>query len=140
MLWKCRNPVVDCQKKNMSDYSSYGVLDVWKKAQILAGEICKLTANFSKDESYELIMQMRRAAVSIASNIEKGCGRQFKNDTLLLPHIGRGSQYELEPETLLAFNLGCISDEEGRRLDRLFFECRKLSSGFINHVESINLK
>lgn len=62
---------------------AYTDLDVWKEARILANEIYNATKLFPKDEMFGLTSQMRRCAVSVASNIAEGCGRSHSKDSLL---------------------------------------------------------
>jgi four helix bundle protein len=124
----------------MSGLTSYTQLEVWKKARVLVCEVYRLTAKFPKDELYGLTSQIRRAAVSIPANIAEGCGRQYKKETIQFQFIARGSQYELETELYLSFDLGFISEAELNRTLDLLIECRKLLSGYINYLESSNLK
>jgi four helix bundle protein len=124
----------------MSNYSSYTQLDVWKKARLLVIEIYKMTANFPKEELYGLTSQMRRAAVSIPSNIAEGCGRQYKKETIQFQFIARGSQYELETELYLSFDLGYITKEQLDKAIELLIESRKLVSGFISYLQKSELK
>jgi four helix bundle protein len=124
----------------MSNLSSYTQLEAWKKARQLVAEIYRLTSKFPKEEVYGLSSQMRRAAVSIPSNIAEGCGRQYKKETIQFQFMARGSQYELETELYLAFDLELISEMELSQALELLVECRKLLSGFINYLESSNLK
>lgn len=61
---------------------AYTDLDVWQRCRSLASLIYSLTKNFPKDELFGLTNQMRRAAVSVPSNIAEGCGRQHVNDAI----------------------------------------------------------
>lgn len=124
----------------MTGLASYNQLEVWKKARVLVCGIYRLTTKFPKDELYGLTSQIRRAAVSIPSNIAEGCGRQYKKETIQFQFIARGSQYELETELYLAFDLGYITEDELNKTLELLIECRKLLSGFINYLKSSNLK
>jgi len=124
----------------MPSLASYTQLDAWKKARLLVCEIYRLTSRFPKEEMYGLTSQMRRAAVSIPSNIAEGCGRQYKKETIQFQFIARGSQYELETELYLSFDLGFITEAELNKTLELLVECRKLLSGFINYLESSSLK
>ena len=124
----------------MSSYTSYTQMEVWKKARVLVFEIYKLTAKFPKEEMYGLTSQMRRAAVSIPSNIAEGCGRQYKKETIQFQYISRGSQYELETELYLSFDLGFINETDLNKALDLLMEGRRLLSGFINYLEAAKLK
>ncbi len=124
----------------MSSLASYTQLEVWKKARTLVCEVYRLTAKFPKDELYGLTSQIRRAAVSIPANIAEGSGRQYKKETIQFQFIARGSQYELETELYLSFDLGFITEPESNTTMELLIECRKLLSGYINYLESSNLK
>src|SRR4051812_43368555 len=109
----------------MPSLASYTQLDAWKKARLLVCEIYRLTSRFPKEEMYGLTSQMRRAAVSIPSNIAEGCGRQYKKETIQFQFIARGSQYELETELYLSFDLGFITEAELNKTLELLVECRK---------------
>jgi four helix bundle protein len=124
----------------MTSLSSYNQLEVWKKARVLVCEVYRLTGRFPKEELYGLTSQLRRAAESIPSNIAEGCGRQYKKETIQFQFIARGSQYELETELYLAFDLGFISEDELTKILELLVECRKLLSGFIKYLETSTLK
>lgn len=124
----------------MSSLASYTQLEVWKKARVLVCEVYRLTAKFPKDELYGLTSQIRRAAVSIPANIAEGCGRQYKKETIQFQFIARGSQYELETELYLSFDLGFITEQELNTTLELLVDCRKLLSGYINYLESSTLK
>src|SRR5574341_119035 len=84
---------------------SYRDLLVWQKAMLLAKEIYLLTSKFPAEEKFGLTAQMRRAAVSVPSNIAEGHARQGTKEYLqFLSHAG-GSLAELDTQTLLAINL-----------------------------------
>lgn len=91
------------------NYSTYTELDVWKKARSLANNIFALTKQFPKEELYGLTSQMKRSAVSVASNIAEGCGRNYPKDSIQFFYIARGSLYELETQLYLAYDQEYIS-------------------------------
>ena len=75
----------------MKDNKSYTSLDVWKNSRELVKQIYMLTNNFPKEEIYSLTSQLRRAAISIPSNIAEGVARNFQKETLQFLHISKGS-------------------------------------------------
>ena len=85
--------------------TSFRDLRVWNKSMDLATMIYSISAGFPKSEIYGLSSQMRRAAVSIASNIAEGSARGTKKDFKQFVAIARGSNYELQTQPLLAKRL-----------------------------------
>lgn len=120
----------------MAQQKYYKDLEVWIKSRKLVKEIYMITYNFPKEEQFGLMIQIRRCAISIPSNIAEGCGRQYKKETLQFLHIARGSLYELETQLYLAFDLSYITEEEQETLLSKIEECRKLLAGLINYYES----
>ena len=84
---------------------SFKQLKVWEKAYQLCLEIYKVTGNFPADEKFGLTSQMRRAAISIPSNIAEGYGRKTIPDYVRCLYIAYGSTCELETQTLLSGDL-----------------------------------
>ena len=85
---------------------SFKELVVWQKAYRLVLEIYKLTKEFPKSETYGLVQQIRRAAVSIPSNIAEGYGRKYRTEYHQFLSIAYGSLSELENQYLLSIDLG----------------------------------
>jgi four helix bundle protein len=85
---------------------SYRDLLVWQKAVELAVLIYRLTEGFPKREIYGLASQIRRAGVSVPSNIAEGYGRGSRKEYLQFLSIAQGSLKELETQTILAQRLG----------------------------------
>lgn len=83
------------------DGRSFKELIVWQKSFLLAREVYQLTKRLPKDEQYGLTSQLRRASVSIPSNIAEGKQRKTRNDFLQFLHIADGSCAELETQLLL---------------------------------------
>ena len=120
----------------MKDNKSYTNLDVWKNSRELVKQIYMLTSNFPKEEIYSLTSQLRRAAISIPSNIAEGVARNFQKETLQFLHISKGSLYELETQLYLSFDIGYLSEEELTiTLDHLETG-KKLVAGFINYYRN----
>jgi len=89
---------------------SFKDLDVWNKGIEFVAEIYKLTSRFPKDELYGLVSQMRRAAVSIPSNIAEGQGRRNAKEFIQFLYIAKGSLAEIETQLIICERLGLISD------------------------------
>jgi four helix bundle protein len=98
-------------------------LQVWKTAMDLVAEVYSVTSWFPKEELYGLTSQVRRAAISIPSNIAEGAARHSRKEFVQFPHVASGSVAELETHLLLAARLGfgsmdnvLIRTEEVRKL------------------------
>ncbi len=92
-------------------------LKVWQKAHELALAIYRATAKFPKEELYGLTSQIRRASVSIPTNIAEGCGRSTDSEFARFLQIAMGSAFETEYELLLSLDLGFLAKEEYSKLD-----------------------
>lgn len=99
---------------------SFKDLIVWQRSYELVLEIYKMTGVFPKSEIYGLSQQMRRAAVSIPSNVAEGYGRKHRKEYDQFLSIAYGSLLELETQFLLARDLGFVS--ENRTEQRLLKE------------------
>ena len=91
---------------------SYKELVVWQKAYQLVLEIYKITQGYPKTETFGLAQQMRRAAVSIPSNIAEGYGRKHRTEYHRFLTIAYGSLSELETQYLLSIDLGYIRQND----------------------------
>jgi four helix bundle protein len=91
---------------------SYRDIKTWQKAIELVVEIYSSTRGFPKEEVYGLANQLRRAAVSVASNIAEGKGRCTDKEFLLFLHHARGSVFEVETQLTIAGRLGYITRAE----------------------------
>lgn len=89
----------------------YKDLEVWKKAMDLAEKIYSETNSFPDEEKFGLISQMRRCAVSVASNIAEGAGRNSNKEFNQFLGIAQGSAFELETQVLLSKRLKFLSEE-----------------------------
>ena len=97
---------------------NYKDLTVWQKAYRLCLEMYKLTKTFPKEEIYGLSSQMRRAAVSIPSNIAEGYGRKTTPEYIQSLYIAYGSICELETQLLLSGDLGYIKEKEMEKIQQ----------------------
>ncbi len=87
-------------------------LEVWKKGITLVTDIYVLTKNFPKEEVYGLTNQLRRAAVSIPSNIAEGAARQSNKEFIHFLYIALGSFVELDTQLIIAQNLNYINEKD----------------------------
>jgi len=123
-------------KNQMSQYRTYKELDVWIKSRSLVKEIYIVTSSLPKEEIYSLVSQMRRAAVSVTSNIAEGYGRQYRKETIQFLHISRGSLYEMETQLYICTDLNYLSEEKVNTIILLIEETRKLLNGLIKYFEN----
>jgi four helix bundle protein len=87
---------------------TYSDLQVWQAAMDLAEDIYRITKTFPKEETYGLTVQLRRAAVSVPSNIAEGKGRSTQKELAQFLCHSRGSLFEIETQITLARRLGYI--------------------------------
>lgn len=91
-------------------------LEVWKSSRIFCKSIYETTANFPDNEKFGFVSQLRRASISIASNIAEGASRRSNKDFFRFLEIAIGSAYEIETQILIAKDLDFIKKEESREL------------------------
>ncbi|RRQ45985.1 four helix bundle protein [Chryseobacterium sp. SC28] len=111
-------------------------LDVWREARKLANLVYDLSKNYPKEESFGLVNQIRRCAVSIPSNIAEGCGRSTSKDTANFLFIARGSLYELETQLYISRDQNYIDEEQLLSIANQIMICKKLLNGFINYYRN----
>lgn len=105
---------------------SYKQLIVWRKSIELVKSIYKLTSLFPKDELYGIISQIRRASISIPSNIAEGYGRRSHKEYLQFYSIAYGSSLELETQLIIANKLSFASDDDYKIAESLLNEIIKM--------------
>lgn len=113
-------------------------LIVWQKSVSLVTEIYKMTENFPKSEIFGLTSQIRRASVSVPSNISEGHSRRSSLDYIQFLKIARGSLAELETQILISKNLGFISEEIYINFDDKITEISKMLNALISSVNKTN--
>jgi four helix bundle protein len=109
-------------------------LKVWQRAHQLTLDIYKTTASFPRSEAYGLTPQIRRAAVSIPSNIAEGCGRSGEAELARFCHIAAGSASELEYQLLLARDLKLIKPNDYEKLTQETIEIKRMLTVFIQKL------
>jgi four helix bundle protein len=95
---------------------SYRDLIVWQKAIAMVTEVYRSTHCFPREETYGLTSQLRRAAVSVASNIAEGQGRLSRREFRQFLGQARGSLIEMETQVVIAGNLGYLAPETSKLL------------------------
>ncbi|MCE5267049.1 MAG: four helix bundle protein [Planctomycetaceae bacterium] len=116
---------------------NYRDLILWQKAMDLVELVYHLTSAFPQDELYGLRSQLRRASVSIPSNIAEGEGRDSAGDFVRFLAIANGSRREVETQAMIAQRLGYITEQQCSDVLALASEVGRLRQGL---VESINGK
>jgi four helix bundle protein len=106
--------------------ASYKELVAWQRAVELTVAIYKLTTSFPTDERFGLTNQLRRASVSIASNIAEGYGRSTKGEYVLFLGHARGSKCEVETQLVIAGALGFGSEEQRQQAVNLADEVGRM--------------
>ena len=104
-------------------------LKIWNKAIELATEIYKVTADFPTEEKYGLISQIRRATISISSNIAEGAGRNSPGEFLHFLGISNGSSYELQTQLIISEQLKLIDNKTLNSLLEHIEEIQKMNYG-----------
>ena len=107
---------------------SFKKLLVWQRATELALSVYRLTAQFPDAERFGLTNQMRRAAVSVSSNIAEGAGRATRGEFLQFLGIARGSNFELESQFVIARGLNFGKPQQQEDAEKLCDEVGRLLS------------
>lgn len=106
-------------------------LDVWQRSMDLISDVYNITRSFPVEERFGLISQMRRASVSVASNIAEGAARGGQKELKYYAIIARGSLSELDTQTDIALMLGMISQEMRDQLDTLMLRIDRMLNRLI---------
>jgi four helix bundle protein len=114
--------------------NKYKELIVWQKAVALAAEICTLTKRFPTTEQFVLTSQINRSAISAASNIAEGAGRNTAGEFKSFLGISTGSLYELETQLTIALKLNYITEGNLEALAFKIEEIQKLIGGLMKSL------
>ncbi len=106
-------------------------LRAFELADQLAIAVYKSTASFPKEEMFGLTSQMRRAAVSVASNIVEGCARLSEVEYIRFLNIAYGSVREVEYQISLSHKLGFLSDSDHTEVKSMVVETAKVLNGLL---------
>lgn len=110
---------------------NYKDLDAWNIACDLAEQIYTLTKSYPKHEQYSLTNQMRRAAVSIPSNIAEGHGRWSKKEFAYYCRIALGSTTELETQIILSKRFRYATEEQCKNIEQLLNRMQRILNRLI---------
>ncbi|ACT94879.1 four helix bundle protein [Dyadobacter fermentans] len=116
----------------MRDFRKYGV---WEQSHKLVLELYRLTKGFPADEKFGIVSQIRRAAVSVATNICEGCGKASERDFARFLGISFGSCQEVEYLTLLSKDLGFL---DGHSYDLVQFEITSIKKQLYHLIKKLN--
>ena len=111
-------------------------LKVWEKAHEMTLAVYKATSRFPAEERFGLTSQMRRACVSIPSNIAEGCGKDGDKDFKRFLQIAMGSGSEVEYQFLLARDLEYLDAQSYQLLNTRIIEVKRMLASLINKLKS----
>jgi len=114
----------------------YVNLEVWQCSVDLAIDVYEATSAFPREEVFGLRMQMRRAAVSIASNVAEGEGRRSRRDHARFVLQARGSLYELQTQMMICKRLGYLDSGTAAKLQSASDSVGRLISGTLRFLDT----
>lgn len=115
-------------------------LEVWQESVDLATQIYQITEPFPKSEIYGLTSQMRRAVVSVPSNIAEGAARFYSKEFVQFLSIAGGSLSELDTQVEIAANLGYLTPQQKEMVDERIDSISMKLAGLINKLRKQNEK
>ena len=115
---------------------SHKDLEVWKRSVTLVTSIYTITKGFPQIEVYGLTNQIRRAAVSIPSNIAEGAARKNTKEFIQFLYIALGGLSELETQIIISHNLNYASENELNLIQSELTEIRKMILGLVNFLKN----
>ena len=113
---------------------NYKELRVWQRAYQLCLDVYSITRSFPKEERYGLTSQLRRAAVSVPSNIAEGYGRKTTGEYIQALYIAYGSNCEMETQVLLSGDLKYIREEDSEKLKQGVGDVERMLKGLIKSL------
>lgn len=122
----------------MAEYRSFKDLEIWKKSIELVKEVYRICRMLPKDEEFALSNQLRRASVSISSNIAEGQGRSGCREFSKFLSYALGSTYEVQTQLIICNELGFVSDQETAKAEALIFEISKMTNSLIKKLNETN--
>ena len=115
--------------------NSYRDLVAWQRGRVLVREVYAATREFPAEERFGLSLQMRRAVISVTSNIAEGYGRGSQMDYQRHLRIARGSLFEIESQSIAALDLAFMYQDGFERLQSAIDEVARPLCGLIRSLE-----
>lgn len=120
-------------KSHKAMSTDYKELAAWQRSMDLVREVYRCTRSFPREEVFGLSSQMRRASVSVPSNIAEGKGRYSRKELVQFLYKARGSLLELETQVIIAFDLDYMNETTMQALSARTLEVKRILNGLINH-------
>lgn len=111
-------------------------LKVWQKAVDFAVKIYSVTKLFPNEEKFGLVSQMRRAGVSIPSNIAEGCAKTSGKSLVNSLEISLGESFELETQMIISERVGILDSETAREMEQDLAEMQRMIMGLKTSIEA----
>ena len=113
-------------------------LDIWRLSIDLSKRVYEISRKFPKEEVYGLTSQIKRAVISISSNIAEGCGRRTNKDCVLFLHRAVGSLKEVECQIVLARELGYLDENEFNELNGDVLVLGRKLYAFVDYIQGLD--
>lgn len=123
--------------ENKEKIKSFTDLNAWKEGHKLVLDIYKITQKFPKEELFGLTNQLRRAAVSLTSNIAEGFSRNSFKERIQFYHVSLGSLTEIQNQLLVARDIGYISEGDFKEIAEDTITVHKIINGLIKKSKII---
>ena len=120
----------------MGKFNSFEEINSWKKSRLFNKRIYEITENSAFKKDFDLVRQIRRASISISSNIAEGFERNTDKEFTYFLYVSKASAGEVRSQLYLALDLDYISKEEFDELYLNVSDISKLLSGFIKYLEN----
>ena len=118
----------------MGKFNSFEEINSWQKARLFNKSIYEITENTNFRKDFDLVRQIRRASISISSNIAEGFERNTDKEFIYFLYVAKASAGEVRSQLYLALDLNYISVTEFDALYLNITEISKLLSGFIKYL------
>ncbi len=118
----------------MQKIIQFSDLHAWQESHKLVLLVYEVTKSFPAEEKFSLTSQIRRAAVSITSNIAEGFGRQGVNDKLHFYVMSRGSLLELQNQLIIAADIKILGENEHKQLELQLVKAHKILNGLLRSI------